>query len=113
MSSRGSVDGCWSKIARAKEHRDLLESHSKQTFSVEANRPRFGAKFEADTSEYVFYVNYMPDLTAAFDRASLILGDAVANLRSALDYLVFQLAIWNTNGNVRDERNVQFPITDK
>lgn len=105
-------DSCWAKIARAKEHRDALDSYIRETFSVEANRPRFGAKFEPQTGEYVFHVNYIPDLAAFFTRAGIIFGDAAQNLRSALDHLAFALAIRHTKNNVRDPDKVQFPIAD-
>lgn len=107
-----SFNSCWAKIERAKEHRDTLDTHIREKFAIEENRPRLGIKFDGDTSEHVLYVNYMPDLGRFFENVGVILGDALHNLRSALDHLAFQLALRNTNGNVRNERRVQFPIED-
>ena len=61
-------------------------------------------------NEYSLYVDYVPDLEWLFDRVSLVLGDAIHNLRSALDHLVFQLAVVHTGETVRHERRIQFPI---
>jgi len=107
-----SFNGCWAKVERAKEHRDSLDAYIRETFAVEGNRPRVGMKFDRETEEHILYVNYMPDLEAFFTRVSVILGDTVHNLRSGLEHLAFQLALWNTDGNVRNERQVQFPIED-
>jgi hypothetical protein len=107
----GSLRSAWAKVCRAEEHRQALESYIDETFAVEANLPRLGAKFDEETGEHVLYVNRMPDLTDFLSRARLILGDAVNNLRSALDHTAFQLALLNTHGHVRNERAVKFPIT--
>ena len=107
-----SINGCLSKLSRAKEHRDAIETYITDTFAVESNRPRVGAKFEPETNSNVLYVSEMPDLTDFLNRVALMLGDAVHNLRSALDHLAYQLALLHTNGNIRNVRNIAFPITD-
>jgi hypothetical protein len=43
---------------------------------------------------------------------SSIVGDTVHNFRSALNLLAFQLALRNTNGQIKNERRIQFPIED-
>lgn len=106
-----SFDGCWAKIARAKEHSQTLNDHIRETFAIKANRPRFGTKFDVESSEYVFLINYLPDLGDFFTRTSAIFGDAIHNLRSTLDHLVFELALQRTNGNIRHPRALEFPIT--
>ena len=106
------LDSCLLKIERAKEHRDALEKYERETFAVESNRPRLGIKFEPDTEDYVLFVNYMPDLNPFLDRYSLILGDAVHNLISALDRLAYQLALLHTGDNIQKPNSVQFPICD-
>ncbi len=106
------LDACLLKVERAKEHRDALENYERETFAVEANRPRLGIKFEPDTGDSVLFINYMPDLEGFLDRCSLILGDTVHNLRSALDRLAYRLALLHTGGNIRKPKSIQFPICD-
>lgn len=107
-----ALDSCILKVERAKEHRNALNSYIRETFAVEANRPRLGIKHEPDTGEYVVFINYMPDLSHFIDRSSLFLGDAVHNLISALDRLTYQLADLNTGGKIMKPNSVQFPICD-
>ena len=107
-----SLDGCLLKVERAKEHRDALEMYERETFSVESNRPRLGIKLKPDKGDYVFFINYMPDLDDFLARSSLILGDAVHNLRSALDRLAYQLALLHTGENIQRPDSIQFPICD-
>lgn len=106
------LDACLLKVERAKEHRDALEKYERETFAVESNRPRLGIKFESDTGDYVFFINYMPDLDDFLARCSLILGDMIYNLRSALDRLAYQLALMHTGGNIERPGRIQFPICD-
>jgi len=108
-----SLRSCWAKIDRAKEYRDLLDRHLRDTFSVETNRPRLGIKFDARTGRHVLYISYLPDLDHVLRRASLWLGDIMHNFRSALDHLTYQLALWNTGGHVSRPKRVQFPILDE
>jgi hypothetical protein len=108
-----SLRSCWAKIDRAKEHRDRLDRHLRDTFSVDTNRPRLGIKFDAHTGRHVLYISYLPDLDQALRPASLCLGDVMHNFRSALDHLTYQLALWNTGGHVIRLKRVQFPILDE
>lgn len=106
--------GCWAKIKRAKHHRDMLDAYLGEIVTGESNRPVIGIKFKPETGRHVLYVSHMPEtLTQAFRDCALFLGDIFHNLRSALDHLVFQLALKNTNGNIKFERRLQFPIEDK
>ena len=107
-----ALHGCIRKIERAKEHREALDKYERETFAVESNRPRLGIKFDPDTEEYVLFINRMPDLDDFLARCSLILGDAVHNLRTALDRLAYQLADLHTGGNIQRPKGVQFPICD-
>lgn len=107
-----SFDGCWAKVERAKEHRDALQRFIAETFAVESNRPVIGLKNDRNTGEHVLYVEHVPDFSTFLRRVVLILGDALHNLRSALDHLAFQLAIRHTGGKVAKPKAVQFPIFD-
>jgi hypothetical protein len=107
-----SLESCWAKMDRAKEHRDILDRCIRDTFSVETKRPRIGIKVDADTRQHVLYISYLPDLAPLLKQVSLCLGDIIHNFRSALDHLTYQLAVWNTGGNVCRPKRVQFPIVD-
>lgn len=100
------------KISRAKKHRDELYSVWLETFGIESNCPGLGLQRDANTGEHFFYVCRMPDIADFFNHASLIAGDAIHNLRSALDHLTYQLALWNTSGHIQKPEALQFPITD-
>ncbi len=101
------------KLDRAEEHRNALAAYSHGIFEVESNKPGLGVRFEEATSEYVLFVNRMPDLYPVFVRAAMFASDTVHNLRAALDYLVYDLAVAHTKGNIRDSKALQFPIIDK
>lgn len=109
------LDGCWAKVERSKEHIDALDQYLRTTFGVEANRPRLGIKFDkqvGEYKEYVIYASYVPDFSVIFTRIGVILGDLAHNLRSALDYLTWQLALSYTHGSIKHPTRVQFPIAD-
>jgi hypothetical protein len=97
---------------RAREHRDTLDRVVRDTLSLETNRPRLGITFDAAAGQHVLYVSQMPDLGLFLRRVGLCLGDIVHNFRSALDHLTYQLARWNTGGQVSRPKRVQFPILD-
>ena len=107
-----SLNGCRAKVARAKEHKEILKDYLRETFSTDKNRIGVGVRFDANTSEHVTYISRVPDLGDHFEYIALIVGDILQNLRSALDHLAWQLALWHTNGNIKKPRRVQFPIID-
>ena len=109
---QASLSSCWAKIERAREHREVLEAYIATTFAVEGNRPRQGLKFDAESGHHILYVNAMPELGSFLERVAIMVGDVIHNLRCALDHLVFQLAILNTEGHVQRPWVVQFVIED-
>ena len=108
-----SFDGCWDKVAWAKEHRDMLEGYINGTFRIAENRPRVGIGYEPESDCNVLYVSYMPNLDSFFTRAGLLIGDTIHALRSALDYVAFECAMQRTKGNIKNPRAVAWPITEK
>lgn len=108
--SQPTLNGVWAKMERAKEHRDALQSYIAETFAIEENRPRLGAKFDPERGRNVLYVSFVPDLRDVFLRSSILLGDSLQALRTALDHLVYQLAV--RHKGVRRERELEFPITE-
>jgi hypothetical protein len=107
-----SLNSCWAKVNRAKQHRDALEAYIGETFSIKANLPTLGAKFDTESREHIVYINHVPDLGPFLDNVALFIGDVVHNLRCALDHLAFQLARGESLAP-KQQRKVQFPIFDK
>ena len=107
-----SLDPCLLKVDQAKKHRDALEEYQRETFAVESNRPRVGIKLDPDTGGSVLFINHMPDLDGILGRCSVILGDTVHNLRSALDHLAYQLASLHTGEDIQKPDRIQFPICE-
>jgi hypothetical protein len=98
---------CWLKIRRAKEHFDALESE----LTAWNNRSPYSVRREhnADGSRHSLII--VGDCKEEIQRWSLICGDCVHNLRSALDHLVYALAIQHSGQNPPpNERSLQFPI---
>ena len=106
------LSGVWAKIDRAKIHRDAIDTHVGEYFSVDVHRPTMMAELDSDSGYHVFRIRHATDLTEFLRETSLILGDAIQNLRASLDHLTFQLADWHTGGKVTKPRSVQFPIDD-
>lgn len=106
-----TLEGCDGKLGRAKAHLKALDdeiaivrSLHKHTVFVEDN---------PSTKEYVFKVR---DLQPSDPDWGYIAGDCIHNLRSALDHLVFQLAILGQGRGLTDEEahSCMFPIfTDR
>jgi hypothetical protein len=107
-----SFRGAWAKIERASEHRDALKTEISAAFAERNKLPRVGTKYEEETGDHVVYVSYMPDLSALIERVSLLFGDSIHNLRSALDHLVYTLALIHKKGEIEHPRRLAFPITD-
>ena len=91
------------KIERADEHLRAFESELR--VYVEANPITLEAKSDPDPSRERFHIGPRNPLPP---RLSLILGDCIHNLRSALDHLVMALAL--DNGADPDDNSIQFPI---
>jgi hypothetical protein len=106
MSTQSRIHGIRLKIERAKKHVRDLDSCIKSFLAKKpytlAAKPHPIAEIR-HTTLYVAHVDPVPD------DISLIVGDAIHNLRSALDYLMWQLV--EAGGGVPD-RNIYFPIAE-
>jgi hypothetical protein len=98
------LDGAWRRVDRAdryiKELRTLFDEWASECEGaiVEA--------YDIQAGNYVRHPTHIPDIPAD---VPLALSDAVHNLRSALDYLVYELALLDSKA-IQD--NTQFPIED-
>ena len=92
------------KVDRAKQHIHDLKVARERFLAEEP--ARFATKFDSQTGEELLYITHLRPPPAAF---GLMAGDAIHNLRSALDHLAWQLVLANgqTPGN-----QTAFPIFD-
>ncbi|MHB8733151.1 MAG: hypothetical protein ACYDAB_15360 [bacterium] len=90
----------------------MLEEYCREKFAVDENRVTVGIKFDPQTSEHILYISRVPDLADHFQYISLVIGDSLQNLRSTLDHLTWQLALFNTNGTIRRPTRAKFPFVD-
>jgi hypothetical protein len=117
-SYQPDFSGIWAKIERAKEHLDAFDRECGAQVGTpvpEAYRVPTSCKYEPSSGYHVFRAT--PTLPEdAIRRLGIIVGDIAHNLRSALDHLFWQLALVHCGGNVpwteREQRRIQFPITD-
>lgn len=98
-----SLDGPRSKVDRAKEHIGDLESTIERFF--ESDPYKISIKDNPQSGKREWVVTEVADLPTSL---ALITGDAVHNLKSALDHLIWQLVI--ANGGKPDEMRTEFPI---
>ncbi len=107
-----AFESSWAKFARAERHREELNWFITETFKIKENVPTVGTQYEVETGDHVVYVSGLPDYTDVFREVSLILGDCVHNLRSALDHVVYELAFQKTKGEIKNPRALYWPISD-
>ncbi|MBI3104718.1 MAG: hypothetical protein HYY95_03910 [Candidatus Rokubacteria bacterium] len=100
------------KLGRAGELHDELRTFTDTTFADDAHRPRVAIERLADPGQYALRIVTVPEVGDFLDRVGLLLGDAIHNLRSALDHMVFQLAAANLGSPPGEKARTQFPICD-
>jgi hypothetical protein len=96
------------KLERASQHIEAIRARC-QAFT-ERDPPPFSSRIEQKPQPdgSVEYVAYAVVLEHPPHDLGAMIGDAVHNIRSALDYLVYELA----PPNVRSKGKTQFPICD-
>lgn len=88
----------------------LRQSWNAQT-SDDDSCPLIEATFDPLTGYHFFRVQTLPKAERN-EEISLIAGDVIHNLRSALDHLAWAMACEFAGGEPRDPTGVQFPIRD-
>ena len=97
------LSGCWAKLNRANVHVDALHMEV-AAFDSEANGPVIELHFDPDLNVFTGIITSEIVFPAIF---GVTIGDALHNLRSALDHLAWQLALLTTS---KPSRRTQFPI---
>src|SRR5687767_9529658 len=91
-ASVASFDGVHLKLNRASEHGDAFKAEARE-FLRRPDTCEIRAEDDAQRGETVFRVTRQPTRPPA--RLAVIAGDAIHNMRAALDYVVWQLVIAN------------------
>lgn len=94
------------KLERAKKH--LEEFRSEFNRLRDKNPNMITADFDEQSRQHIIRFNLVEEIPQNW---GAIIGDIIHNLRSALDYIAWQLVI--KNGNVPDEGTTGFPIGDR
>ena len=98
------LEGCWSKIERAKENIDNLNREVTAFLGRDPKPYKVVGQHQNDGREYAFVAFGDPSVPARF---SVLAGEIVHHLRSSLDHLLHALII--ENGGTPANNN-QFPI---
>jgi len=96
------LDGCRAKIERANEHIKNLSLE----YSAHANSGQYRIVQEYDTANGILVLKFA-DVKTLPTRLSVIIGDALHQLRSALDHSIHQLIL--KNGGIVTKKT-QFPV---
>jgi hypothetical protein len=99
------LDGARTKVVRASDHLETLDREARRFLDDYAHD--LVIEEDPETGDQVIRVRYRRRVRPP-ERLDVIVGDAVHNLRSALDHVIWQLAII---GRGPGERN-QFPVFD-
>lgn len=100
------LDSCRERVRRAEEHMTELERQCAIIFEKHAN----AVAFDLDPNPPHRVINIVgPSETFAGMRLGTLTGEICYNLRTALDYLVFELAKLDTG---TPQNGTQFPIMD-
>jgi hypothetical protein len=104
------LDGAHTKLRRGREHVDAVKLEIERV-AAEIDGPpiEIRQQLDAKTNDWVVYVARVAEVTSV----SPIVGDAVHNFRSALDYLVHELAFIDGGGVDPPHGKTQFPIIDR
>jgi len=109
---QASLNSPRSKLARAQEHIELLDhelaaSNAQPQRAIERAHPR---PMGTSPSTELTLLDDKPEEARAW---ALIIGDAANSLRSALDHLVYQLALLDNRRKPREQllARCQFPIS--
>jgi hypothetical protein len=103
----GQAMSSWSKIDRADEHYNALRSELKAFAEVQPYRPV--SDHNADFTKHWLSVEF--DQPEDFAQWGLMFGDCVHNLRSALDHVVYEIAVHESGTDPPPAwKTLMFPI---
>jgi len=100
------------KLGHAQRHIDELHTVIDLFFEDQRHRPRLRADFDHFSKYHILRIKSVPDLSPLIENTSLLVGDTIHDLRSALDHAAWQLACQFANGEPGNSTQVYFPICD-
>jgi hypothetical protein len=101
-------DGCWHRFDRAKAHRDEAIGHWNAFLDNDPYDARLDVDDEGNCTLWLEQLEAVPPLLA------VCFGEYVYNLRAALDYCAYAVAVCDTKRNPPPgEDSLQFPIYSK
>ena len=100
------------KIDRVSEEIELLDQHIREENLLDENKAKLEARYNADSGKHEIYLSNVPNLDELRAQVSITVGAIVHWLRSALDNMVYERALVNTNDNIQNPGQLQFPIID-
>jgi hypothetical protein len=102
----------WAKLDWAKGHVDRLRGGLGELADGELHLIELRREYDTKRGAFVYRVGSRPKIP---DNAGFVVGDAVQNFRSCLNYVAWQLAIdpLGREPNEGEARNVQFPILSR
>jgi hypothetical protein len=103
-----SLDGVRSKITRAQHHFADIHVRIEATLGTKNDGETIPGAYEIDADRQQLVMK-LPKVKPLDPLLPLVVGDCVHNLRSALDHLVFQLAMLNGAGSVAATKT-SFPV---
>jgi hypothetical protein len=98
------------KLGHAQRHIGDLHTVIDLFFQDESHRPSVMADFDPSSEYHILRIKSVPDLDPLIEDVSLLVGDTIHDLRSALDHVAWQFACQFANGEPANPTQVYFPI---
>lgn len=112
MTRRRAFASCRAKLAHAIAHINILKAEIEGAGTSDPTLIPLRREYDAAQGAVVYRIDRTMEVP---DHWPLIVGDAIHDLRSALDHLMWQLAIVHLGRvpTAREARNIQFPEVRK
>ncbi len=109
---RVSLDGCWAKLDRAKGHVEELRAKIEQEAVKNSGLISLQHEYDPNDRAVIYRINRVVQI---HEHWPLIFGDAVHNLRCALDHLMWQLAVLHLGRQPTraQAKQIQFPLVSR
>lgn len=107
------LNSSWAKWERAKTHVDQLRREIEQAGKPDPRRIDLIRNYDRRERAVICRIKRVIKIR---DHWPLVLGDAVHDLRGALDHLAWQLAVRALDGSVptdKQAKTIQFPVAEK
>jgi hypothetical protein len=107
--TRRAFAGCWAKLDHAKAHINMLKTEIEKAGAPDHESVPLRREYDPNEGAVSYRIDRVIQID---DHWPLILGDAIHDLRGALDHLMWQLAIvyLGRTPNKAEKNNVQFPV---